>query len=327
MSNIANIGNIETNIDCGTQKIKIKNITSKDPTNCSVSKIGNKINELCDGKKSCKVINNMLDCPGIDIGITYGCMDDIGADITGSINIKNITTPGDIDISSSIKTNIQSSINQENLEQFINDSMKNSISYKFNNMEYNQSSENIQYRAEKLISGNQTYDDNKSETSVINIVKNQEDKPTTVNMSESQPASEMKLYTMDSKMDAGHANIEQLLSETSQSQNPVIAFIDKYKFWIIVGLVVIVLLFISIAYFYGSSGTKTKSTPTTSGGSASYQMSEIGISPPSDYVMPELPKFIQDIKNAAKPQNIGNNNLSSSPLITDIQLSASTGNA
>lgn len=353
--------NIETNIDCGNKKIKIKNITSKDSTKCTITKIGNKLTELCDGKKSCKVINNILECPGIDLGISYGCIDDLGEDITGNINIRtnsNITTPGNIDINSSMKTNIQSSMNQSYIEPFINESIKNSISYRINNMEYSQSSENIKNRSERLSGGmgkQNIYEETKTEQSSVNLVMNQEEKPTTVNMSEGHDFSEIKPETI-----ATNTNVEQVTPEMSQSsRNPILAFIDKYKFWIVVGLVVIILLFITIAYFYGGSNDKTSdiikssetvnlsetmksssvsggsliktktSNPFDSSVSGLAEMKELGFSPVSELNLPVLPKFMQDLQNAAmsgNKMNLGNTTVSSSPLVTEIQVSPSSTN-
>lgn len=346
--------NIETNIDCGNKKIKIKNITSKDSSksNCSITKIGNKLTELCDGKKSCKVTNNILECPGFDLGISYGCIDDLGEDITGNINIRtnsNITTSGNIDINSSMKTNIQSSINQSYIEPFINESIKNSISYRINNMEYSQSSENIKNRAERLLSGTSKqniYEETRSEQSSVNLVMNQEEKPTTVNMSEGHDFSEIKPET------STNINAEQATSEMPQSsRNIILAFIDKYKFWIVVGLVVIILLFIVIAYFYGGNKDKPSETvnlsetlKTSSGGSSIKsqinnpfdssvsglaEMKELGFSPVSELNLPALPKFMQDLQNKAmsgNKMNLGNSTVSSSPLVTEIQVSPSSTN-
>ena len=275
--NNINVGSFETNIDCGNRKIKIKKIMSNDPTKCSIVKVGNKLTEMCDGKKSCKVVNNILECPGFDIGINYGCIDDIGKDLSDSANI-NITQNSAIGTNISVTgTNtIKTSINESYTNSLINDTIKNSISTRINSMNYNQVSENIKKRYERL-SSNQIKDkqqpviqpaiqpstqpimnlpnteqkqeikqeikeeikeEKKQETKEeVIIIKNQEELASTINMSEHETIN---------------INKSPIGSELPiKKQNLIMDFWDKYKFWIIVCFIMLLLIFIGVvAYMY-----------------------------------------------------------------------------
>jgi len=276
--NNINVGSFETNIDCGNRKIKIKKITSNDPTKCSIVKVGNKLTEMCDGKKSCKVINNILECPGFDIGINYGCIDDIGRDLSDGANI-NITQNSAIGTNISVTgTNtIKTSINESYTNSLINDTIKNSISTRINSMNYNQVSENIKKRYERL-SSNQIKDkkqiakpmaqpitqsmgqpmaqsivqpidlsnteqkqeskEQKQETKEeVVIIQNQEELASTINMSEHEA------------ININESSIGTVLP--IKKQNLIMDFWDKYKFWIIVCFIMLLLIFIGVvAYMY-----------------------------------------------------------------------------
>ena len=143
--NNINVGSMETNIDCKNKMIKIKKITTNDPTKCSIAKVGNKLTEICDGKKSCRVVNNILECPGYDIGINYGCIDLIGEDISETINIQQKQVVENVPT-----IEIKTSINKPYTNPLINDTIKNSISTRINNMNYNQVSENIKERTTEI---------------------------------------------------------------------------------------------------------------------------------------------------------------------------------
>lgn len=248
---------------------------------------------------------------------------------------------GDIDITSSTKMDTKLSINQINNKQFINESGKNSISYRINNMDYNKSSEHIKKRAEMLACGKSkrenVHDETKSETALINLVQNQEGESTTVGMSEGHEFSE--------KPD--HTGAETQTESVQSSSNSVWTFIDKYKFWIIVGLVGIALIFMIIAYFYGGKESDIKSnkyavvspehlmqaheasvsnispqSKTIHGGNGFKEFS-IDIQPDELSPISELPQFFKNFEMAVKAKtetNVGTSAISDgSQLMTNTQ--------
>ena len=282
-----------TCMDHSNKKIKINKMVSKNPTQCSIVKVGNKLTESCYGKKTCKIVNGLLECPGFDMGMSYGCIDDIGEDISGNIQMnimQNLIADTDNENNNNINVNTNNTITNnripkmENFEHFehfehfenspINNTIKNSISTRINNMNYNQSSENIKHRYERLSgtqlnemqsfpnSLNENKQENKQETKQetkqenkqenkqeirqetkqenkeeINIVKNQEESANTITMSEHEMSTPNSLNEITSE------------STATDEQSPILNFWNKYKFWIILSFILLLLIFIGILYF------------------------------------------------------------------------------
>jgi hypothetical protein len=180
-----NINNQNTSLNCRDKKIKInpKKVKVPTPSKCSINKVGDKLVELCDGKSTCQINNNILECPGYDIGINYGCMNDIGQELTG-------------------------------MEKKASDQM----------------SENV------------------------DLVKNQEELPSTIIMSEQaeEPESELETET---------AVYQNHKTPTQHAKDVVTNFYNEYKFWIILAIVIVVLIIIGIVVYYF---IKSKSESVTS---------------------------------------------------------------
>jgi len=217
----------------------------KNPTKCTIVNVNNKLTEVCKSKKTCKVINNVLECPGYDNGGNYSSIENIGEDISGSIS----GSPNE-DI---LDGNMRIPVDDTYIDPIINNAIKNSISTRINSMNYSQVSENIKKRYKRL-SGEEASQTASNAPTVgeINLVKNQEESASTLQMSE----HEMPVVQKVEKMTLLEEKTEQILEES-----PIKKFWNKYKLWIIGGLILLLIIFIGV-YIYSNSG-KTPNAPVT----------------------------------------------------------------
>lgn len=228
--------------------IKYNNKKVRKPEKCSMIKVGNKLTELCNKEKSCRYVNDIMECPGFDMDIPYGYIDDIGEDISGTIDI------------------IENNNNNNDTIKIINEPFTNFMSTKINNMSYNSVSEDIQKRYQRL-SGEQLSEEQsnmpnlKQEHPVFKvlqipitpivqeenkIIKNQEESASTINMSEtkSETRSEVE-HEIGNKVPSESITIQ----ESTQKPSLIMQFWNQYKFWIIVTFILLVFLFIGILFY------------------------------------------------------------------------------
>lgn len=175
-----------------------------------------------------------------------------------------------------------------------------------NNLNYNRSSGNIKKRAEKM-SGkiNKVNMSEDSKTEVRSIIKNQEE-----NISEYIPLNEQNPMNEEAPLRTLKPPIAkpETITEIPETVNPapptppssnkniIWAFIDKYKIWLIIGLVIIILLVIAIAFFSMADGTVPSATI---GGNSPTVLDDIGVSTPSQFSM-ATPSPIKEIKESLK---------------------------
>ena len=101
-----------------SQEINIQRIKSSLPSKCSISQVGNKLVEMCEDGQQCKLINNILECPGYtaDSNTMYGFIEDIGMNPTLNEDRYSITN-----------TNGETYYNFEESNNQISDTIRNSI--------------------------------------------------------------------------------------------------------------------------------------------------------------------------------------------------------
>jgi hypothetical protein len=202
---------------------------------------------------NCQIKYENIDYPGFDNEINYGSIDNIGEDI--STTFSNMPYSSIDTISTNISNNIPNNLNSnitENFTEIINDPIKKSISTKINNMEFNQTTLNIKNRYERLSGKNlndnltnisqdilsETKNDTNSE---INLIKNQEETSSTLELSEHNLTEENK------------KNIQE--EQQSNSIKPIKSFWNRYKFWIIIIIIISFLMILGIYIYTNTTST------------------------------------------------------------------------
>jgi len=130
-------------------------------------------------------------------------------------------------------------------------------------MDYNQVSENIKTRYERLSNKSGEIASGTSDNN-INMIKNKEEYPSTVNMSEhelqfSENIPETISETINQHIPAISKTITEIESEAEEEihkeHNLIKKFWKKHKFWIILSFIMLLLLFISIFYYLNRENT------------------------------------------------------------------------
>lgn len=119
-----------------------------------------------------------------------------------------------------------------NQNKYLKNIIKNSISSRIKNMTYQDASDNIKKRKNRLCGEKFTND---KEGEEINLIKNQEDSENMLTMSE----HELPSYNPQENIDP----------EPKVKKNVIIEFLKKYKFWIIVCIILIILIFAALSIF------------------------------------------------------------------------------
>lgn len=240
--NNSNMNNIKSNMDCmnNNKTIKIKNVKKMNPTRCSIMKVGNKFTELCQTKKKCETINNILQCPAYELDEFFGTLDNIGENPVN--NEKNINSNSNKPKQKYPKENSNGNINSNdniNSDKNLNNIIKNSISCRINNMNYEDARNNIKQRKSRFYN-EPFHSDTQNDQIEINLVKNQEESESTLAMSEHLRDYEPNLEIPSNNI----SDIKPIIP--IQKINPVKKLWYKHNFWIILCIFLFIFLFIGI---------------------------------------------------------------------------------
>lgn len=173
---------------------------------------------------SCQVIDSILECPGFDPDENYL-----------SINPEN--TQG-------INNYIVNPTNKPFTDPEINNLYKKSISNRINKMNYNTASGNINQRRERLGASQE-----KDMTSNASVIKNQESEGIPVLNEQTQTiiTPPPSLPSLPSPL--------PMTPPLDVQNNSIASLWSQYKFWIIAGIVLILLIFMAIGLYMSSGNT------------------------------------------------------------------------
>lgn len=206
------------NINNEENRIKVQQIKAKEPSKCSIFQVGNKLVEMCEDNKQCKLVNNILECPAYsaESNTMYGFIEDVGIDHTLNEDIYNMTNYVETPYLAS-ETNVQ-----------ISNSIRNSVNNRINT---NFPSNEQQYLADNL-SGMGINQESEIQTSIGSSINNQTN------------------AVLQTSVDRN--NINNSLNNNSETINKpagIIKTINSYRSWIIIILVILCLILIGLIIY------------------------------------------------------------------------------